>query len=144
MKRFVILCVVSMVPGLLKAEERPMLDFSAFFAKSRVGYSVDQHFIRSTVLYSAFKRYNAKPDVELANLNFGYDLSTKHPVVMLGVRLDNADKLIWSGSWAKKHIETAPLPLIEFGPCVSAWPRVESGKVHMDTWYGFILAAGIK
>lgn len=142
MKKAILL--IFLISGSVNAQEAPMLDFSAFFAKSRVGYSVNQHMTRSTVLYSAFKRYNAKPSVELANLNFGYDMSDKHPVVMLGLRLDNADKLLWSGDWAKKHIETAPLPVLELGPCVSAWPRVESGKVRLDTWYGFILAAGIK
>jgi hypothetical protein len=139
-----ICCLIMMVPAAAIAEEAPMLDFSAFFAKSRVGYSVDQHMSRSTVLYSAFKRYNAKAGVELANLNFGYDMGNKHPVVMLGVRLDNADRLIWSGNWSRKHIETAPLPVVEFGPHISAWPRTENGKMHLDTWYGFILAVGIK
>lgn len=136
--------VLMFLSGVAQAQESPMLDFGSFFMKSRIGYSVNQHYERSTVLYSAFKRYKPIKDVELLNLNFGYDTTSKHPVVAIGIRLDNADRLLWSGEWAKKHIESAPLPVIEFGPYLAAWPKVVSGKVHLDYWYGFILAMGVK
>lgn len=141
---FTLLLVLIALPACAQeAEQKPMLDFSAFFRNARLGYAVNQHMERNTVIYAPFKRYSPINDVELLNCNIGYDLRDKHPVVMLGIRLDNADKLLWNSDWSKKHITSATIPTIEFGPYASAWPRkIEAGKVAVDFWYGVIGAIG--
>ncbi len=127
------------------AAASPMLDFSSFFMKTRIGYAVSTQGQRNTVIYSAFKRYNPKPGMELLNLNIGYKSTTKRPVVMLGCRADNLDKLIWSGGWSKKHIETAPTPAIEFSLYASSWPEaISGGKFRLPIEAGLIIAAGFK
>jgi hypothetical protein len=141
---FTLLLAFICVPAYAQeAEQKPMLDFSAFFRNARLGYSVNQHMERNTVLYAPFKRYSPVNDVELLNCNIGYDMAEKHPIIMLGVRLDNADKLLWNSDWSKKHITSATIPTIEFGPYASAWPRkIAAGKVAVDFWYGVIGAIG--
>lgn len=135
---------VPVVAGATAQEEKPrdILDFQSFFLNARLGYAVNQHMEKSTILYSSFKRYNSIRDVELLNLNFGYDITSKHPLVMMGVRLDNADKLLWNSAWSKKHIVTAPIPKVEFGPFFKAWPSVVNKKVKLDIEAGAALALG--
>lgn len=149
LKKILLVLLVALMAGVgsAMAQEsgnKPMLDFSSFFLKSRIGMAVNQHMNTSTVIYSAFKRYNVKPGMELLNWNIGYQTDGKHPVVMMGARADNLDKLIWSGKWADEHIETAAIPAIEFGPYISTWPVKDGSKIRLPVEWGVILAVGFK
>ena len=117
-------------------------DFGAFFAKARAGYSVNQHLEKSSVVYSSFERFHSLTGVEYFNMNFGYDMTNKHPLLMIGLRADNVAPLLWNGEWGRTHVDTANLPAIEFGPYASTWPYVKNGKVKADFFYGLIGAIG--
>lgn len=142
MKLIIAAVVIVMGLGVASAEESAMLDFSSFFTKARAGISINQHMEKSTIIYSAVERLHTTAGVELANLNAGYDLTSKHPTMAIGVRADNIIPMIWSGPWGKAHITTASLPALEFGPYCSAWPRNNGGKFALDFWYGVTLAVG--
>jgi hypothetical protein len=129
--------------GTVTAADTGLVNFSDFFAHARAGYSVDQHHMRSTVLYSAIQRFHSIDGMEYANVNAGYDTTNKHPIFMVGVRADNLIPLIWGGNWGKAHVTTAALPTIEFGPYVSSWPALEDSKVvSIGFSYGLVLAIG--
>ena len=141
MKRLIIaVAVMAVCAGVARADS--MLNYGDFFAKARAGYSVNQHMEKSTVIYSAVERLHTTAGLELASVNAGYDLTSKHPLCSMGVRADNLIPLIWGGSWGQAHISTAILPAVEFGPYVSMWPKNNGGKFAMDFWYGAIIAIG--
>lgn len=143
-KKLLLILVMGIV-SVAKAEspiEGALFNFGDFFAKARVGYSVDQHLDKSTVLYASVQRFHDLSGVELLNVNAGYDPTNKHPLVLLGSRFDNIVPKIWGGEWGKGHVTTADLPAIEFGPYASVWPKMVNGKIHAGFTWGFILAVG--
>ena len=140
MKKLLMALALVMCAGVAKADG--MLDFSSFFTHARAGYSVNQHMVKSTVIYSAVQRLHTVAGLELASVNAGYDMTSKHPILATGIRADNLIPLIWGGEWGKAHITTASLPAIEFGPYLSGWPRNDGGKVKVDFWYGIVAAVG--
>lgn len=140
MKAIIIACLMLCSAPVMA--ESPMLDFSSFFAKARAGISVNQHMEKSTIIYSAVERLHTTAGIELMNLNAGYDLTSKHPVLAFGIRADNLIPMLWDGEWGRAHVSTAALPAIEFGPYLAAWPRNADGKVKLDFWYGIVAAVG--
>lgn len=141
MKRLLLAWAMLLIPPTVYAAGDP-LNFADFFTKTRLAYSVDQHYSRSTVLYSAYKRFHTVDGVEYANLNVGYDTTNKHPVLGVGLRADNLDSMLWGGPWGRAHVTSAKMPAVEAGPYFSFWPTVKDGKVHLDFWYGLMAAIG--
>ncbi len=124
------------------AADSSLFNAGDFLSGTRAGYAINQHLERSAVFYKPFKSFRTTAGLELVNLNAGYDGLQKRPLLALGLRLDNLDSLLWSGTWGRKHVVTAKLPTFEFGPYASVWPIKTSKGYAVSFFYGVAGAIG--
>lgn len=126
----------------------PAFDFVSASKALRLGYAFNQHGQKSTIYYTHLQWYSSVPNEELVNFNIGYEVSSeydcKRPLIQISGRLDNLIPKIWGGSWGKAHITTVPLPTMEFGPYVSAWPKRVDNRWTLNLFYGLAGAIGFK
>lgn len=142
MKKFLIVAII--LAGFSARVCAEPIDFGDFLAKARAGYAVNQHQVCSPIVYASVQQFH-KADAaktELGNFSFGYDTKSKDGLFMLGVRADNFIPMIWAGDWGKKHVTTANLPAIEFGPYASLWPYGDEGRIKFRFNYGVAIAVG--
>lgn len=118
-----------------------LFDFGSFFSSARAGYAINQHLEKSAIFYTAIQSYH-QGDIEIVNLNVGYETLNKRPLLSLSARFDNIIPRLWGSDWGKAHISTAQLPTIEFGPYLSGWPVKTLNGYKIDVAYGVALAVG--
>ena len=134
------LLAVGFVAGVANATDT-LFDFGGFFSAARAGYAINQHLEKSTIFYTAIQSYHSG-DVELVNVDAGYEALNKRPLLALSARFDNIIPRLWGSDWGKAHISTAKLPTIEFGPYISGWPIKTVNGYKIDISYGVAVAIG--
>jgi hypothetical protein len=118
-----------------------LFDFGGLFSSARAGYAINQDLEKSEIFYTAIQSYH-QGDIELINLDAGYEALNKCPLLALNVRLDNIIPRLWGSDWGKAHISTAKLPTIEFGPFLSGWPIRTTNGYRIEMSYGISVAIG--
>lgn len=128
--------------GQVKAADTSLFDFGNFLAAARAGYAVDQHMEKSEIFYTAIQSLHDGAGVELVNLDAGYNAGKGRPLLAITARFDNLIPRLWGSDWGRKHITTAKLPTIEFGPFISGWPIKTENGYKLDVSYGVAVAIG--
>jgi len=122
-------------------------DFEKVLKTTRAGFFVNQHMDRFASAYIPIKTFH-KNNVEYLSLGAGYiknvDIGDKDsPLLQLGFRLDNLMNLIDKTDWGKKHIVSAKLPTLEFGPALTTWfEKKNNGNWTIKIYYGVNIAIG--
>lgn len=140
MKKIILVLGLVFMAGQMKAADT-LFDFGGFFSAVRAGYAINQHLEKSAIFYTAVQSYH-QGDVELVNLDAGYEVLNKRPLLALSARFDNIIPRLWGSDWGKAHITTAKLPTIEFGPFLSGWPIKTANGYKIDVAYGVAVAIG--
>lgn len=141
LKLFGVLAIILCV-GPLKAADTSLFNWGELIHQLRAGYAVNQHGEKGPVYYTNIITVHNGNAVDLLSLNAGYEGSTKHPTIAIGMRFDNMIPLFFNNAWGEKHISVSKLPTFECGPFVSAWPKTGDNFWDMAVNYGVIAALG--